>query len=163
LWLWKLPDSRSVSAALDVKQAFATIADTVEWMTKFDAAKLAEQGAAYQECSALRVQRAVERSHQATLRVGTAVYRVQVAFEVGEHSSIGGALACATPKGADQPPDFAAVLTVAPRGTSVSLRSSATCTIDMSQVAKSFGGGGHKHAAGFSIQGTDFKSVFTFE
>lgn len=137
LWRWALPDSRAVSAylrtlPLELNAWSAAATEPVE--------AIAERGRAI-----VAYIDALVRSHVAQAepaRIGEHV--VPVVNATVAVSEIGNELSRNAP--------FAATYTVGPDGTyHYSLRSCAENPehVDVSEVARAFGGGGHRHAAGF--------------
>lgn len=137
LWRWALPDSRAVSAYLrtipfELGAWFDVQADGLE------VAKARGQSIlAYVDAL---VRSHVERAAPATIGGHT----VPVVNATAVVSEVGNELAASAP--------FAAVWSVAADGSYLySLRSCASNPdhVDVSEIARRYGGGGHRHAAGF--------------
>lgn len=140
LWLWRLPDSRAVSAYLGtleytIESWNLLLGDEVpDYVIEAGNAVLAYQGQS--------VRRTCERARPGRLHALPCVI-VNCTSEISE---VGNALALTH--------TFAAMWFQDDTGGYVySLRSSANnpAHVDVSAIAKLFGGGGHKHAAGFRV------------
>lgn len=139
LWKFELPDSRNVNAAL-----FSYPYNFDVWDSLMDddfIPQLITEG------------RAIERKHfkdlEELLKVGrgrTKIlgYDVPIVNLPYTFASDAGHIM------AENEP-FAATFSYAPDGIRFSLRSREQGGVDVSQIAKAFGGGGHKHAAGFTV------------
>ena len=139
LWQFKLPGTREIQAAI-----FSYPYDFEVWgkLMKTDPLQLLTEGAA------------IERKHFKDIhellavcktRTKIAGYNVPVANLPYIFSSDAGHI-----MGKDEP--FAACYMDTPEGRVYSLRSSEAGGVDVGEVAKLFGGGGHKHAAGFRVK-----------
>lgn len=137
LWRWALPESRAVSAHL------RTVPFELEAWTAVsleDEATAAARGRAILAFVDAQVRGHVERATPAQL----GGFVVPVVNATAVMSEVGNELARSAP--------FAATYSIAPDGTfQYSLRSRAENPehVDVSEVAKRYGGGGHRHAAGF--------------
>jgi len=149
LWRWALPNSRAVSAYI------ATQPFTIEAWDALAALRVedvVERGRAVLSYVERRVESMVERaargwlSHQ--VDADTLAYEpCAVVNCTGEMSEVGNTLASKHP--------FAALWFQNAEGEYIySLRSDASNPehVDVSVIAKLFGGGGHKHAAGFKVR-----------
>jgi len=136
LWQWKLPRSKAVNAAI---RSYPQTWEDWDVLWQRDIEELATEGEAI-----LRYRQQIVDAHikhakdvQFLGRKGRAVR-----CTTGEiYSEIGEALA--------EGVDFGAVWCETESETLWSLRSRGKC--DVSEIAASFGGGGHKSAAGFKI------------
>lgn len=137
LWTKRLPGVDEFTAALrSYPQDFAT------WDRLYSegAIHLIEEGMAIQRYYRMLVEQA--KKHAFTREIGG--YRVPVVnASMFMSSEVAGELAEGNP--------FAAVYAETEKGVIWSLRSRAPDGVDVSEVAKRFGGGGHKHAAGFTL------------
>lgn len=133
LWTYKIPGSREVHAAL------VSLPFDFEIWDKLDTEKLIVEGEACLRFQSQLVQNIVAKSWLAPLDE----YVVPVVNTASPWSEVGEALI-------DQHPEcpFAACFTVRDSYIQWSLRSRGD--FDVSTIAKKYGGGGHKNAAGFS-------------
>ena len=142
LWKWELPDSRAVSAWIRSQEMdFDTWSDM--------AARLQDEG--YDRAAVVGEGEAILRAEQklvgevldVTTRMMTiGGYCVPVAnAPYALASDTAGRLAEGNP--------FAATYIDTPDGRAFSLRSRAPDGLDVSEIAKLYGGGGHRNAAGF--------------
>ena len=138
LWKWELPDSRNVSAALESYPKDFGVWD------QLDAGKLAQEGEAILRNNRLQVERIVEHSSWREI----AGWRVPVVNTLLLASEACEAL---LERFLDAP--FAAAYHDRGDQRKWSLRSYGE--FDVSHVARSLGGGGHPHAAGFLTAGLD--------
>lgn len=141
LWKWQLPDSRELNAAL------SSYPKTVEAWTGLHGLLTPVGGGGYwrlvREGSAIlrRQEQEVEAAVSRAVELTIAGYRVQVVNTTCHHSEIGGRLAAGRPFAATYFDDLKRNLRV------WSFRS-LDGGIDVSEIAKKFGGGGHRNAAG---------------
>lgn len=143
LWRWALPNSREMNAAL------ASLPRTFEEWDRLDGLvnpeELVLQGAAI-----LRYQQQLVDAHcQHAVEIEMDGHKILAVNATCLMSEIGGQLAENRPFG----------VTWYRRGDQryqVSLRSSST-GVDVSEVARKYGGGGHKHAAGFATDSPPFQ------
>lgn len=137
LWKWELKHSREINAAL---RSYPLDFDVWDDLSKRVPARLVLEGEAI-----LRYQQGVIES--GVRHAGLALiagHEVLVTNSTTMTSEIAGELA------KDRP--FGVCWFEKPDGTRIySLRSTPT-GLDVSEIAKRFGGGGHKHAAGFEVQ-----------
>lgn len=150
LWLWKLPHSQEINAAL---RSYPLDFNTWDQLEEADGSKafdrLKDEGRAI-----LRAQQQLVEQHVAnaieTKIDGHLVLMVNATCHVSE---IAGALAKGRP--------FGLVWFEGDQGERVySLRSDAN-GLDVSEIAKRFGGGGHARAAGFRVAATGATGLFT--
>lgn len=134
LWRFAYPETKAVTAALF---SYELTPDLIEEKSH-SLPELASEGEALIRQSNSSVSRMIKTSLQWWSIAG---YRVPVINTNMYHSEIGSILA------QDHP--FAATYHDTPNGRSFSLRS--VGRFDVSEIAKSFGGGGHRNAAGFII------------
>lgn len=133
LWTKKLPGIDEFTAGIrSYPQDFAL------W-DSFDVDKLIDEGRAI-----LRYQRIqIEKAKQRAVKVSIGGYEVPaVNCPESMASEVAGELAEGHP--------FAACFWIGPGGTTYSLRSRGD-GVDVSEVAKQYGGGGHKNAAGYKV------------
>lgn len=137
LWRWQLPYSREVNAAL-ASWPF----DFTVWT---ELARLSVGSSRAEGTAILRYQRQIVAQHVNRARVeDLAGYRVPVVNASSLFSEIAGELSEGYP--------FAAVWFDRDDGVrQYSLRSRPPDGIDVSEIARLFGGGGHFHAAGFEV------------
>jgi hypothetical protein len=147
LWRWKLPRSREVNAAIAAQpREFAAWSALAA--TPIEA--LAEQGA-----PVLRAQRIeVERAIAATQPLAIGGLRVEGVNARAQRAEIGHELAMRARYGAP----CGAVYRVEGRRVDVSLYSIGE--LDVAAIATALGGGGHKNAAGFSVDLGDWLARF---
>lgn len=137
LWKWQMPESRAINACL--RSLPTTFIDWDKYSNR-GANSMVEPGIAI-----LRSEQAIVAQHVKRARMGSiAGYTIPVINATVLQSEITGELAKGYP--------FAASYYDIDGMRCWSLRS-AEDGIDVSEIAKQFGGGGHKHAAGFSIKG----------
>ena len=137
LWKWELPYTREVSAWLGSKNwSITELYDAADLLDE-NLEGVTEYGKIILNYKSLLVDRIAEKAFMTNL----AGYEVPCVYSSIFQSELGNKLAKGHP--------FAAVIAV-PSSTEewVSLRS-AEDGVDVSVIAKQFGGGGHKHAAGF--------------
>jgi oligoribonuclease NrnB/cAMP/cGMP phosphodiesterase (DHH superfamily) len=138
LWLWKMQDSKTVSAAI---QALPMTFEQWEYYMDNDKIPdLVTKGTAIVAYQKQQLER--QTSAENILMVNIAGYEVPCINTTHLVSEIGNKISAGYP--------FAAMYMETPDKRIYSLRSSAE-GIDVSVIAKKFGGGGHFHAAGFSV------------
>jgi len=137
LWRWRLPNSQEINAAIrSYPMTFAAwdelaVLEEAEWIAI---------GKAILRYQKLEVERAIEHAYL-TILDG---YSITIVNAVENISEVSQELAKASGIGC--------VYFDTAEGKRVySLRSTKTSGIDVSEIAKKYGGGGHKHAAGFSV------------
>lgn len=137
LWRWELPQSREVSAALRSYKPFFDV-----WEAFLSAVAIQELKA--EGVAILRYQQRhidmVLANEPAMAEIGG--YRVPCVNSTTLISEIGNELSKGHP--------FAAMYFDLPDKRIFSLRSNED-GVDVAEIAKMFGGGGHKHAAGFTV------------
>jgi oligoribonuclease NrnB/cAMP/cGMP phosphodiesterase (DHH superfamily) len=137
LWRWNLPDSRAINATLESYPRLFHIWDGI---ARRSPEELAIEGKAI-----LRFQDRLIRprvKNHSWAHIGG--FQVPVTNSTGLSSEIGNRMAQGHP--------FAAVFFIRPDGKVVyNLRSTGDEAIDVSEIAHQYGGGGHKNAAGFTI------------
>lgn len=147
LWTWKLPDSREVNAALRTLPL-----DFAEWdKLHYDPGarhRLRAEGTAIRRAEKVLVDQHVRHAQEITL-AGHKVLCVNATMLTSE---IAGALAKERPFGVCWFED-AEIHRV------YSLRSDEG-GVDVAEIAKTYGGGGHKHAAGFRVPATGGTGIF---
>lgn len=136
LWNWKLPNSRQVSAALDCYEFKFDVWNDLARRSVEDVAKEGEVILRYQEKS-------ISKLIQGAREVEFRGHRVLAVNSASYMSDLGSRLAQGWP--------FAVVWRQTELGTyAYSLRAAeGPQAVDVSEVAKAFGGGGHAKAAGF--------------
>lgn len=140
LWRFRLPNCREVHAACN---SYPLTLDSRDSLMRRGVADLAAEGAAILRYHDKLVDSAAQ--HAMTLNVWGYIVPAIACPIIELTSDLGHRLA----KGAS----FACVYTDQPDGSRLhSLRSDEN-GFDVSEVAKAFGGGGHKHAAGFTTRG----------
>jgi oligoribonuclease NrnB/cAMP/cGMP phosphodiesterase (DHH superfamily) len=137
LWRFALRKTREIQASV-----FAYPYDFKAWdyLMKADMEKLSLEGEAIERKHFKDIRELIK---VVTRRMNICGYNVPVANLPYIHSSDAGHIL-----GENEP--FAACYWDTPTGRVFSLRSSET-GVDVSDIAKQFGGGGHKHASGFEI------------
>lgn len=140
LWLWRLPGSKEINAALasypKVLEVWNGLHDQLA--TQDGYWDLFRQGAAILRAQSQAVEAAVAQAVEMTI----CGHPVLVVNTTCHHSEIGERLAEGRPFGATYYDDHK-------RGLRVWSLRSREGGIDVSEVAKQFGGGGHRQAAGF--------------
>ncbi len=139
LWRWSLPESKEINAAIGSYPRTAEAwQDLHDWCST-RLGKLAQEGAAI-----LRYQAQVVASHiKNAVEVQIDTHMVLCCNATVLMSEIGQELAQSRP--------FGATYFTRSDGKRVFSLRSTKDGIDVSEVAKKFGGGGHQHAAGFEI------------
>lgn len=143
LWEWKLQGTKEVSAALQLMPF-----DFELWLPLLEdknVDKLKEKGAVVVEYQEQLINNATNSDK--VRMVGLCGHTVPIVNTTILISEICGKLAETNP--------FAISYFDTPEKRVYSLRSRGGCGVDVSVIAKKFGGGGHKHAAGFAINYTE--------
>lgn len=139
LWRWALPDSREVNAALS---SYPMTFDEWDRLAELGHESLIPEGRAI-----LRYQSKVVEDHvRKVVPITVAGHVVPAVNATVLFSEIAGTLADSAPFGV-------AYFDRADGKRQYSLRSRGEGGIDVSEVARQFGGGGHKNAAGFEFVG----------
>jgi hypothetical protein len=147
LWRWKLPDTREVNAA--IAAAPRTFAAWSE-LAAAPVESLAAEGAPVVRANWMEVERALAHAHPLTLgpyrveAVNSRVHRSLMGHELASRALFG------TPCGA--------VYRLTGRRVDVSIYS--VGEFDVAALAATFGGGGHRNAAGFSVPLSDWLDGF---
>ncbi len=133
LWRWQLPNSKAISAAI------ASFPFDFKVWAGFDRKSLTEDGNAI-----LRYQQQViDRAVLNAVNLDILGHTVKATSPVALVSEIGGKLAEDAP--------FGMTYFIVEDGIVFSLRSRGEGGEDVSEIAKRFGGGGHRNAAGFKL------------
>jgi oligoribonuclease NrnB/cAMP/cGMP phosphodiesterase (DHH superfamily) len=136
LWRWQLPNSRAVSAWLaSVVWSFEEWDNCVRWSSPERGC--IREGEAILRYQAQEVEKAVSRAKEVELGGS----RVLCVNTTTLHSEVGEALCQGRP--------FAITYFISSDGFTIYSLRSREGGADVSQIAKQFGGGGHKRAAGF--------------
>lgn len=143
LWKWELPNSEAVSAA--IKMLPMDFSDWDRYLDDVHIKELISKGAVILEYQEQQVLRALDPSKIRMVEIEG--YEVPMANTTTLVSEICGRMA------ENQP--FAITYFDTPEDRVYSLRSRGNNACDVSLIAKSFGGGGHRNAAGFSIPLTE--------
>jgi len=147
LWRWALPQSREVNAAIaSYPREFAVWSK----LAATPVGALAEQGAPIVRAQRMDVERALANAHPIAL----GRLRIEAVNARTLRAELGHALASRARFGAA----CGAVYRVEGRRVDVSLYSIGE--LDVAQLAASLGGGGHKNAAGFSVELADWMARF---
>jgi oligoribonuclease NrnB/cAMP/cGMP phosphodiesterase (DHH superfamily) len=144
MWWWRQPRSRSVSAAL-ADRCFGDPDPIAAFEALPDIKVLASEGDAILKFQGRVVASAVEKSWLADVVVDGTVHCAAVAHSSSFRSEVGEALLAKYPDAA-----IAVIRMVTGDSAVFSLRSR-NGGVDVSAIAKRYGGGGHAAAAGFSI------------
>jgi len=137
LWQWKLPDSRAVNAAIG---SYPRVFGVWDKMAQRVPKELVVEGAAILRFQDRLIRPRVKNHAWATI----GGYRVPVTNSTCLSSEIGNALAEGHP--------FAAVFFVTSDSRAVyNLRSNNKDGVDVGEIARQYGGGGHKNAASFIV------------
>ncbi len=137
LWRFEMEGTREVLAAL------SSYPFEMELWNQFMSSDLGELYAEGKAIYRAQMKQIAELIKTATLRQVIAGYEVPVLNAPGFYASEAGNLLA-------EGEAFAVIYQDTPSGRKFSLRSKAT-GVDVSKVAVRFGGGGHKHAAGFAL------------
>jgi uncharacterized protein len=138
LWRWKLPASEEVNAAIS---SYPRRFDVWDELAEMPAEELARQGAPIVQANRCEVERLLRSAHHVVLgsrrveAVNSAVLRSIVGHELAKRAAFG------------EP--WGLVYRLHSRRVDVSLYSIGG--LDVSRIAKEYGGGGHRNAAGFSV------------
>lgn len=138
LWQWKLPQSREVSAALRSHKPFFDVWE--KFLTPKAVEELKAEGGAILRYQQREIEAALSRPVE-TVEIGG--YRVPCVNCTHLISELGNELAQGQP--------FAALYFDTTDGKRVFSLRSTDEGIDVAEVAKKYGGGGHRNAAGFSV------------
>ena len=139
LWKWELPESREVSAALRSYKPFFDVWD--EFMTPEGLSKLKAEGAAILRYQQQQINAVLSRPSE-TVTIGG--YEVPCVNSTHLISEIGNELTQGQP--------FAALYFDTTDGKRVFSLRSTNEGIDVAEIAKQYGGGGHRNAAGFAVE-----------
>lgn len=170
LWHWKLPNSKEINNALfelnyvdprDLTKLSDLLNEPDKKMEYLRSAGDVLEIAKNNEISV-----GVSNSIEAVFEVGDVKYRVWLGGNVNPtiRSELGNVL-CAKKFNDGILPDFSVVWQYVPISDEwwISLRGNKERSPDLSSIASSFGGGGHKFASGFTIRDTGgLKHCFTF-
>lgn len=138
LWRFRLPRSREVHAACN---SYPLTLEARDALMRRDVRELADEGAAILRYHDKLVDGAARNATTMTLGGYTVPALACPVLEMT--SDLGHALAQGVP--------FAVIYTDRPDGSRLHSLRSADDGIDVSEIAKKYGGGGHKHAAGFTL------------
>lgn len=140
LWKFELPNSKAINAYIQsFPQTFENWSMTSEQMLSYTKLiDIAEIGISINRKHLMDVKEVVKASQRTMVIGGYTILVANVPFTMA--SDAGNILATGCP--------FAATYIDTPNGRMFSLRS-AEDGVDVSEIAKLYGGGGHKHAAGF--------------
>jgi hypothetical protein len=150
LWKWELPRSREVNAYIQSTERSEKVWDAL--VSGFDLGRYVDLGSVILR----KDQHLIDTSVSQAVKMVIAGHTVPVLNTTVLHSEIGEVLCQGYPFSAtyfDRLRDNLRVW---------SLRS-APDGLDVNEIAKKFGGGGHKHAAGFQVQITRDEIVPTFK
>lgn len=161
LWKWKLPDSKAISAAMydggwytwENMDVMLTRKNTFLPLFKIQGSLILKQN-----------DKEINNVVKFSKLVNFSGYKVRIAqCRAAIRSDVGNRL-CNIKDSNNETCEFAAVYRYIfdDDQWSVSLRSLKTCSINLSDVASKFGGGGHPCAAGFTIHGSNSKDYFKF-
>ena len=138
LWNWKLPRSEEVNAAI---ASYPRRFDVWSALAERDAEELAREGEPIVRANRVEVERILSSAHPVVIGTG----RIEAVNSTANRSSVGHELAVRARFG--QP--WGCVYRVVGSRVDASLYS--VGELDVSVVAATFGGGGHRNAAGFSV------------
>lgn len=137
LWTWKLPDSRAINAAVG---SYPRVFGVWDRMAQRQPKELVIEGSAILRFQDRLIRPRVKNHAWAKI----SGYRVPVTNSTCLSSEIGNALAEGQP--------FAAVFFVTTDSRVVyNLRSNTRDGVDVGEIARQYGGGGHPHAASFMV------------
>jgi len=143
LWKWELGKSREVSAAIRSHDmtwiTWNVLANSLADVREFD--RVANEGAAILRAETKMVRSIIKTSRRLMVIGGHTVPVAAAPYDLA--SDTAGTMA----EGAL----FAATYVDGPKGRGFSLRSRDPVGVDVSEIAKIYGGGGHRNAAGFSM------------
>ena len=138
LWRWKLPASEEINAAIS---SYPRRFEVWDELAEMPPEELARQGAPIVQANRCEVERLLRTAHPVVLgarrveAVNSGVLRSNVGHELAKRTTFG------------EP--WGLVYRMHGRRVDVSLYSIGG--LDVSRVAKEYGGGGHRNAAGFSV------------
>lgn len=147
LWLWELPDSREVSEYLRLFDFDMDVWDRLAEEVAHDRGRMVASGESLRMATKKRVQSAAAHPVRVTIR-GVPFL---VSNATTDFSEVAGALSAETGAGA-------AYFHRQDGRVQFSLRSEAR-TVDVAEVAKTYGGGGHAAAAGFDVSLQGFLGI----
>ncbi len=139
LWKWELPDSREVSEVVRLAEFTLDAWDQLAYEVSTRLRSVVEKGRALRQATNKRVESA--SAHPVTVRIAGVEFDVTNATT--DFSEVAGALSKRTGAGA-------AYFHRADGKVQFSLRSEGG-TVDVSEVAKRYGGGGNRSSAGFAV------------
>jgi hypothetical protein len=163
LWTWALPDSKAVNTALFECGHLNSVWSVSQLHAAQEKGTSAEdfrlQGDALLRIREKKVDAEVDRATRCLFISGDDVFPIWLSSCPPDlRSEVGNALmACVFKDGSS--PEFAAIYSYdfAQDAWSISLRSNNEHA-DVSEIAKSFGGGGHRNAAGFTLRAPNLHS-----
>jgi hypothetical protein len=138
LWRWKLPASEEVNAAI---ASYPRRFEVWDELAEIPAAEFARQGAPILRANRSEVERLLRTAHPVALgsrrveAVNSALLRSMLGHELSKRASFG--------------ESWGLVYRLHGRRVDASLYSIGG--LDVSRIAKEYGGGGHRNAAGFSV------------
>lgn len=143
LWTWKQPDSRAVSAALHVWPRTFDSWSLISLEIESDLATVVGRGRSILEFQRVQVDSVARKAFKISLRAHTDIPCVNTSVMQSE--------VCERMLELNPAAPFVAAFFFLDAKTKIwSLRSRATEKFDVSALCKSFGGGGHFNAAGFT-------------
>jgi uncharacterized protein len=148
LWRWQLPNSRLVSAAIE---CYDRTVESWDLLVQMDLTVMVERGAVIEEYRKQCINSAVTLAR--LFKIGGALVPAANVSEMRFASDTAAELSDGYP--------FASTYWIRHDGViQFSLRSSEHGA-DVSEVALTYGGGGHKHAAGFQMSQGDFAKLLS--
>ena len=147
LWRWKLPGSEEVNAALS---SYPRRFEVWDELAEMPAEELARQGAPIVQANRCEVERLLRSAHPVILGsrrvegVNSALLRSLVGHELAKRMAFG------EPWG----------LVYRLNGPRVDVSLYSIGALDVSRIAREYGGGGHRNAAGFSVSLVRWLAVF---
>lgn len=144
LWKFELPNSREINAALKLYDQSFEVYDRLMRLTKAGLKGLIKEGTLLLNKQAKDIE-SILRYNTRVIKVGD--HDVPFINSSMYRSELGSAASVGFP--------FAAIYSDSKEYREISLRSQPE-GLDVSEIAKKFGGGGHKHAAGFKVKRDHF-------
>lgn len=144
LWRWQIPNSRAINAVIQSYE--------MTWATWNDLAALLQADADI-IWSTVNEGKAILRAHDKLVQsvIDTSKRRMIIAGHDVPVAAAPYALASDTAGKMAEGEPFAATYVDTPEGRAFSLRSRGDDGLDVAEIAKTFGGGGHRNAAGFKV------------
>ncbi len=148
LWLWRLPKSREVNAAIG---SYPRSFESWEELAARPVGELAAEGVSIVRAQRVEIEQALQNAHP----VWIGSQRVEAVNALHQRSQIGHELAARARFGVP----CGLLYRITGRRVDCSIYSIGD--FDVASIASSFGGGGHRNAAGFSVALDDWLELFS--